>query len=1495
MRIRNWITRRLCLVAAFTLFVGASLAQVPSPAKGQITAAINPAQRKIIGNSVHPLASAANDRGRADSSLAMKDMLLLLQPTQAQSSALKQFVTDLHNPNSPNFHKWLTPEQYSEQYGVGSGDIKIVSDWLTSNGFTVEQIARGKNWIRFSGTSSQVENAFQTTIHAYSVNGQTRYANASSLSIPAALAPAVAGVVRVNNFLSSAQHVAPATMSRDKNGKFVRNTNDATPTLPGSKVASPAFTSAGDQISTYLMPGDFAKIYNSQSVVASGIDGTGVSIAIVGRSDINLSDVEAFRTIAGLPFNDPNIIYASTDPGDISGDDFEASLDVEWAGAIAPKASINYVIGASTSATDGVDVAASYIVDNTTSPIMTVSFGLCEADMSDTQVNFYHVLWQQAASEGISVFVSSGDAGASGCNNPGSPSTVYGYGVNGLASTPYNVAVGGTEFNDADLNTYWSLSNTANLTSAKGYIPEAVWNESCTQNVVPGPTNCNFPPYYLYSYAGGGGASSCATRTTDDDGVEYCAAGYPKPSWQSGIGVPQDGVRDIPDVSLAAASEHVPYVLCYQGSCQWTTNSDGSIVLQQASLVGGTSAASPSMASIMALVEQKNGQFQGQPNYQLYKLAAQKGTSCDSTMRTDPTEGSACVFNDVTAGSNAVPCFSGNSDCQGDEQPVAVGVSLPPAIFYPDSQMDGRLATSGYDLGSGLGSVDVANLIAAWGNQSTIESATTLTLSKSTFTHGSSIDLNGTVTAVSGSGTPTGEVLLTTSGSTAVLSTPLTAGAFKTTSVDIPGGTYTLTAKYSGDSNFAASASLPVSVTVAPEASSLTGTTFAYSRFVILGQHRIVQLDNTTLGNSFWVQFQVAGTSGSTAATGTIKLTQAGKSLGTYPLNDDGLIYVQCGPETQCDLPIGSYTIQADYSGDSSFKPSTSTVPFTVTQGKAYSSTTANILTPVAGTKVIGYVYFTGDPGMPPTGTATLTRDDTGALLGSAKIDSTGTATIPFIATTGDFNLIAGYSGDSNYTYGGAKSYQEIVTQDNGGSKKLTIGLSLGATTYSMGQRSAYTVTLTPANGATGTPVGFITLYSGNGQIAAQIEPLGGKASGVIEWDQVGLQGVYAVYSGDGNFAGVSSGTTNVTVTQAVPVITVQPIATTVAVGDRTSISALLTSTVSSTNVLSPTGTVQFLDSVDGKPATQIGKVTPSLATGNGGTILATIAAALPQGSNVITAVYSGDANWRRVTSAPSTAIVVTTPSFTDAATPNPLTVTAGETASIAVSTQSILGYNAPIALSCGTLPEGVSCGSTTVNPGTTGTIILTTTAPGVTNATSANAAGHDNSLLRASGTIAFAGLFLICIPNRKRFHHLSIVLMGIGIIGGLIGCGGSGVRSTTLVLSSSNTKAASGSSITLEATVSSTNNATGSVTFFDGTTSLGSAVPAKSGIATLAVTSLPVGTHAITAKFSGDKHDSASSSSNTIEQTVTGDFTLTINATSGTLSRSLTVPATLN
>src|SRR5277367_5417447 len=271
MKVSRCVATKLVTGMAGVFLAFASLAH--AQIKPKITQAVDPTQRKTLAGTVHPLAKTASDQGRVDAGLAMKDMLLTLRPSADQAAALKKFVDDLHNPNSPSFHKWITPAQYAAQFGASDADLQAVGNWLTSNGFSVDEVSRGKNWIRFSGNAAQVENAFQTQIHKYSVSGLTKYANATDMSIPAALEPAVTGVVSMNNFLSSPQHTAPAKVARNQNGKLVRIADSSS----GGTTPSPAFTSAGNQIETYLMPGDFSKIYNAQRVVANGNDGSGVS------------------------------------------------------------------------------------------------------------------------------------------------------------------------------------------------------------------------------------------------------------------------------------------------------------------------------------------------------------------------------------------------------------------------------------------------------------------------------------------------------------------------------------------------------------------------------------------------------------------------------------------------------------------------------------------------------------------------------------------------------------------------------------------------------------------------------------------------------------------------------------------------------------------------------------------------------------------------------------------------------------------------------------------------------------------------------------------------------------------------------------------------------------------------------------------------------------------------------------------------------------------
>ena len=476
--------------------------------RDRITSFIDDDQRVTLRGNVHPLAQAQYDAGAVAPDFPMEHMLLTLLPDSTQQDVLNQLVDAQHNPESPYYHQWLTPEQYGERFGVSDADTAQIVSWLQEHGMQVEEVTAGRRSIIFSGTAAQVQTAFHTAIHTYKIGDEVHHANVNDPEIPAALVQVVGGVVSLHDFHSEPMH------------GLVRK-------------PSPDFSSGG---AYYLAPADFATIYDLNPLYQQSITGSGQSVAIVARSNINIADARQFRTFFGLPANDPQIIVNGTDPGIWSAnEETEADLDVEWSGAVARSATIKFVVSKSTNSSDGVDLSAQYIVNHNLAPVMSTSFGLCEASLGSSGNSFLNSLWQQAAAEGITVFVSSGDSGAAGCDSASALTATHGRAVNGLCSTPYSVCVGGTEFNDlANPTLYWSPSNSSGTqASALSYIPEIVWNASG-------------PDYGLW--ASGGGASAV----------------YAKPSWQAGTGVPADGKRDVPDVALSSAG-HDGYLIYQNG------------------------------------------------------------------------------------------------------------------------------------------------------------------------------------------------------------------------------------------------------------------------------------------------------------------------------------------------------------------------------------------------------------------------------------------------------------------------------------------------------------------------------------------------------------------------------------------------------------------------------------------------------------------------------------------------------------------------------------------------------------------------------------------------------------------------------------------------------------------------------------------------------------------------------------------------------------------
>jgi pseudomonalisin len=556
----------------------------------------------------HPSAKPEFSIGKAAPDLRMEGMVLVLGADAVQEAALEELIRAQHDPGSAYYHDWLTPAQFGRRFGVSENDLDRVMQWLQSYGLEVEDIPISHRTMLFSGTAAQVEATFHTSIRQYkvtetghqlpqeAVHETLHYANANDPEIPQALAAVVRGVVSLHDF-----HSAP------------------------NYVVAPQYTTANG--AHFLMPRDWATIYDVGPLYAQGLDGTGQSIAVLGRVDVALSDVRTFRSNAGLPANDPQMIINGPDPGfPCCDDELESAMDVEWAGAIADNARIKFVTTRS-GTSDGVALSAQYAVNHNVAPIVTLSYGLCEAALGSGGNAFWNSTWAQAAAQGMTVFVSSGDGGAAGCDSPALKTGTQGRGVNGLCSSPYSTCVGGTQFNDgSNPGAYWSATNGAGQSSALSYIPESAWNESAWSGGL---------------WAGGGGASRV----------------YKKPGWQAALGVPADGMRDVPDVALHASIQDA-YVLQVQGNVFYAS---------------GTSAAAPSMASVMALVTEHAGTPQGNANPVFYELASQQLAN-----------GGVAVFHDITSGNNSVPGVTGFN------------------------------AGAGYDEATGLGSVDASLLVNHW-------------------------------------------------------------------------------------------------------------------------------------------------------------------------------------------------------------------------------------------------------------------------------------------------------------------------------------------------------------------------------------------------------------------------------------------------------------------------------------------------------------------------------------------------------------------------------------------------------------------------------------------------------------------------------------------------------------------------------------------------------------------------------------------------------------
>ena len=678
--------------------------QAAGPAARLVTQGIDEERTVTLPGAVRSEASAANDRGVVDPGLRLDHMQLLLNRPAATEAALESTVDGLTDPRSPDYHRWLTAAQYGSQFGPSTADVQEVTGWLQSHGFDIDGVQTSRMVIDFSGTAAQVRAAFGTAIHRLDVGGVSHISNMTDPQIPEALAGIVRGIVSLNDF-------RPHAYFRPR----------------------PAYTyTSGSSTYHVVAPADLATIYDFNPLFSAGVSGQGQTIVVIEDTDVyKAADWSTFRSVLGLSGYAGSFTQVHPggckDPGVVAGDESEATLDAEWASAGAPSAAIELASCPSTGTTFGGLVALQNLVNGASPPaIVSISYGECEAENGATANAAYASIYKQAAAMGISVFVSAGDEGAASCDADATHAT-HGIAVSGFASTPYNVAVGGTDFGDTSAGTtgtYWNATNSATYGSAKSYVPEIPWNDSCASSLLAKAAGysatygtsgfCNSSmgkEYYLSTAAGSGGPSGCAAGTPASSGVVGgSCAGTAKPSWQSLVGVPADGVRDLPDVSLFAANGVWGHYYVY---CDSDTGDGGAACTGAPSGwsgAGGTSFASPIMAAIQALVNQKQGARQGNPNPVYYAIAKSEygtaGTSaCNSTAGNAGS--SACTFHDVTQGDMDVNC-TGKTNC------------------YLPSGKNGVLSTSsgsyakaygtqtGWDFATGIGSVDAANLVNGW-------------------------------------------------------------------------------------------------------------------------------------------------------------------------------------------------------------------------------------------------------------------------------------------------------------------------------------------------------------------------------------------------------------------------------------------------------------------------------------------------------------------------------------------------------------------------------------------------------------------------------------------------------------------------------------------------------------------------------------------------------------------------------------------------------------
>jgi subtilase family serine protease len=971
--------RKLCSILSVPCLVLLAIAGLSQASQAQIlrdriTQPIDSANAVALAGSVHPQVRGELDQGLSDNSKVLAGMTINFKRTEAQEASLAALLQAQQDPASPSYHKWLTPAQFGQQFGMSSADLAKVSAWLQQEGFTVTFTSASSNAISFSGNIAAVERAFQTQIHDYSVNGETHFANATPISVPSAIAGAVAGVRGLNDF-----RLKPRVVK----SRAVTGTARFTSGVSGTH---------------YLTPGDLAVIYDINPLYTAGNTGKGVTLVIIGQTQIVPADITDFRAAAGLSVNNPTVVTVpgslplSPTAGAASGDLSETDLDLEYSGGVATGASI--ILVNSGDVFTSLQYAIQNPINGITVPIISQSYGACEAGLSTGDLDEIEGWLAQANSQGQTVMAPAGDTGAADCDSGGAVIASSGLAVDYPGSSVYATSAGGSEFMgdgtaqnpQTGAGQYWSSNGTGGVSddlvvSAKSYIPEMAWNDTTFELANGGSLA-----------AGGGGVSAL----------------WPKPSWQTGVpGIPADGHRDVPDIALAASADHDGYLYCtqvqsvssgnnYVSSCQSNSFrlSDPGQSDDQTfqAIAGGTSFATPDFAGLLAIIEQKiaSGGGLGNVNPALYTLASNATTY-------------ASAFHDITTGNNQVPCATGSPNCPSGNNPVI-----------------GYTAGTGYDQATGLGSVDANNLATAFAAYAQATGTkTTLTAAP-----GTSLVLNeqviftATVAPNTLSTAPTGTVTFSVDG---VAQTPValsTASPYTATyKTGFPtAGKHTVTATFnSGDSTYTNSTSSSITVTVSAQGTAATTTTVTASP------------TSFALGASVTLTANITATTAGTL-TGPVTFTTGGMTIGTVKqvsigAGNTATATLTVNATASLGFAAGTDTITASYGGDTYNATSSGTTTVTVSNPSiTLSATPITISSPSPGNQGTSTITLTSTGGYAGTATVSATF---GSLNANYGFGSTGTQ-------TGSVALSAGGTGTTTLTIqtAAAGSFQKGPTGD---------------------------------------------------------------------------------------------------------------------------------------------------------------------------------------------------------------------------------------------------------------------------------------------------------------------------------------------------------------------------------------------------------------------------------------------------------------------------------